>query len=317
MTGEVARATIPDKPACPRCGYDQRGAVSAWGASSCPIAGTCSECGLTFEWSDLLSPMRAVPRLFELKGENRKRAMLWSIWYATWCWPLWTRLAMHHPIRRGRILLFALAICLAWYCIAALPWFCVSNASEAYNIIVSGTGNVSITRWRMNDFRFDALTPLSIGGDRYRYDKALGSSWVVMYLLQWAFMPLTFLLLPYSLRQAKVQRRHLLRGAGYSIAWMVPPLFIVSVFWHIGDWLFDWNGPLAQYDTIWNSLTKDWMIVVVCAVLASIWWAVFAGRYLKLPRAWLIGLLLGLVSTLTAFLIALVGSRGYMLWDLV
>jgi len=48
------------KVECPRCGYDLRGVVSSWRDTS-PLIGKCSECGLSLEWSELLSRDQAEP----------------------------------------------------------------------------------------------------------------------------------------------------------------------------------------------------------------------------------------------------------------
>lgn len=49
------------KISCPRCGYDLHGVIESW-KRECPISGVCSECGLEFEWSELLSPHHTVAR---------------------------------------------------------------------------------------------------------------------------------------------------------------------------------------------------------------------------------------------------------------
>ena len=43
-------------PSCPCCGYDQSGAIAAWNhaaSRSCPLRGTCSECGAELWWGDV------------------------------------------------------------------------------------------------------------------------------------------------------------------------------------------------------------------------------------------------------------------------
>ncbi|MCZ6835836.1 MAG: hypothetical protein O7G85_08690 [Planctomycetota bacterium] len=46
---------------CPRCGYNLQGVIASW-ESDCPMDGVCTECGLPFEWGELLCERRAVPR---------------------------------------------------------------------------------------------------------------------------------------------------------------------------------------------------------------------------------------------------------------
>jgi len=46
-----------DRPICPKCGYDQSGIIDSW-VDSCPINGSCAECGLGFAWRDVFDPVR-------------------------------------------------------------------------------------------------------------------------------------------------------------------------------------------------------------------------------------------------------------------
>lgn len=47
----------PVTPICPKCGYDQSGDIASW-KNQCPTAGTCSECGLEFQWANIFDPTR-------------------------------------------------------------------------------------------------------------------------------------------------------------------------------------------------------------------------------------------------------------------
>ncbi len=53
----VTHGPIAIVPKCPRCGYDQSGAVAAW-TDRCPVRGCCPECGTGFAWADLFDPGR-------------------------------------------------------------------------------------------------------------------------------------------------------------------------------------------------------------------------------------------------------------------
>ncbi len=44
-------------PICPKCGYDQTGEIATW-KTNCPVQGTCSECGLEFDWLIIFEPTR-------------------------------------------------------------------------------------------------------------------------------------------------------------------------------------------------------------------------------------------------------------------
>jgi hypothetical protein len=65
-------------PACPRCAYDLSGAVATWDAS-CPLTGTCSECGLGFSWPDIFHISAASPWYIEDGRASPRRFLLTSL----------------------------------------------------------------------------------------------------------------------------------------------------------------------------------------------------------------------------------------------
>lgn len=56
-----SKATISSVSKCPRCGYDLRGTIATW-MQQCPLEGQCTECGLRFEWRELMSVRFLMPR---------------------------------------------------------------------------------------------------------------------------------------------------------------------------------------------------------------------------------------------------------------
>src|SRR6185295_18404627 len=89
----------PAPPHCPRCGYDLSGAVATW-SLSCPITGVCSECGLAFDWRNILDPKnRDVPWLYEHAPRwwnigaalRTLAAIAISVWF-------WTVVRVHHRV---------------------------------------------------------------------------------------------------------------------------------------------------------------------------------------------------------------------------
>jgi len=62
-------------PRCPRCRYDQSGAVEAW-RDRCPLSGVCNECGEALDWSRVcrVDPVRI--RWYAEHAPN-PRALLW------------------------------------------------------------------------------------------------------------------------------------------------------------------------------------------------------------------------------------------------
>ena len=74
---------------CPRCGYDQRGEVATWG-DAWPLSGTCTECGLEFEWGPVLAPEKFEPAWCVEYAESRfgfLRNSSKTFWRSLWPWP--------------------------------------------------------------------------------------------------------------------------------------------------------------------------------------------------------------------------------------
>jgi len=95
------------KAACPRCGYGLRGIVESW-KDSCLLKGTCSECGLQFEWAELLSSKLRKPEWcveYGRWGAVPWRALL-TLVAAMWPPYFWRALKMTHRPRWGRLAAF-------------------------------------------------------------------------------------------------------------------------------------------------------------------------------------------------------------------
>ena len=54
-------ASKPSALHCPRCGYDLGGVVAIF-RDSCPLEGTCSECGMALRWGEVSCPAGVVDR---------------------------------------------------------------------------------------------------------------------------------------------------------------------------------------------------------------------------------------------------------------
>ena len=88
--------------ACPRCGYDQAGAVGAW-RESCPVEGRCSECGLEILWRDVFVPPRLVG--FVEHAVGRWQWVMWGVRTFAGVWlprRFWGRVKLELPLRVGR-----------------------------------------------------------------------------------------------------------------------------------------------------------------------------------------------------------------------
>lgn len=93
---------------CPRCGYHLRGVMETW-RDSCPLDGTCSECGLAFDWARVCCPGKFVP-LWCIEYERGPRAWWGTARRLVLPWVFWSRLQITHPPRLARVLRHVLAI---------------------------------------------------------------------------------------------------------------------------------------------------------------------------------------------------------------
>ncbi len=97
---------------CPRCGYDLRGAVSAW-ETACPLTGTCTECGLALNWAEVLCPAKFEPQwCVEFIRRRRRFPTAAVITFARSWWPFgfWSAMRMSMAIRSRRLLLYVGAL---------------------------------------------------------------------------------------------------------------------------------------------------------------------------------------------------------------
>lgn len=140
---------------CPRCGYDQRGAIVTW-TETCPLEGTCSECGLKFEWPELLSDHVRWPRwcvefatgllVFPIRAAT-------TLAFTVWPWGFWRSLRMHHEIRWRRIIAYLVLLSASTYIlfsvgqglIAVRVWSALQRPNTMVNRPVPTTINAPLS----------------------------------------------------------------------------------------------------------------------------------------------------------------------------
>ena len=109
--------------------------------------------------------------------------------------------------------------------------------------------------------------------------------------------PLAILLLPVSLRRAKVRGVHFVRIVGTGVATCVPILVLAIVLDRHGASYFDFMiDPVTTYGT----LNGHFFLILGSGCLAAIWTAAAAGRYLRLPNAPAIGIASATIGALVA-----------------
>lgn len=303
-----------DVIACPRCGYDLRGVVESW-EEVCPMLGTCAECGLEFEWGELLSPRRMRPVWCV------EFALGWTIVLAAFKTVLilffkprkfWRELKMTHEPNWPRMTAIAIPLLLAGYLV-----FAGSVSSMSFNQYRRAKQSLSPAPLEPIEIGiYAALNPFSNYGSgfgfysprdyarRFRpsdiWQHSLAAIRTNAFLLPWrterwwwkphsiflahgimlvVLCPLAFLALPQSLRQAKVRWRHIARIGLYSLAALAPP-FILLMHFQISTW-----SRLTRF----GEYSAFGMLLFPAACMI-IWWSLAAKHYLKLPHSWGVGI---------------------------
>jgi hypothetical protein len=314
----------PPAPTCPRCGYDQSGVIASW-AASCPLAGTCSECGLPFTWRDVLSERyRNEARLFENADLNLARSFRITLLRSLAPWRLWRWIRMENPIKRWRLVLFT-----------ALAVPIVHAAAGLTPLVTALLGVLPPRYWGSGWVWMPRDTPLAA----LRFaawpftDNSVRDAWSPVWstvhplalaaLLTFVLMPLSFLLLPVSLRRAKVRRAHLVRIAVYALPlWILLcdlPVLSMACIEIAGEastelgWRWDRSAAL---DFI---ATNRWRYLLAATVLLlALWWWQAAKHYLKLPHTLLVALLMAALSAALATVAILLtpGAAAWFYWGL-
>ena len=95
---------------CPRCHYDLAWVPGQW-TSSCPLRGTCTECGLEFEWALLHSPALAAPEWFVEHPVRQPRfGFVRTLARLVLPWRFWRQVPMDVPLDVKRLFTFVVMI---------------------------------------------------------------------------------------------------------------------------------------------------------------------------------------------------------------
>lgn len=295
----VTRGPKPARPCCPRCGYDLQGTVSAW-IASCPLDGTCTECGLAFEWRFVAGAVRLPDWCVE---RLRVRRLDWiprtfrTLARSLRPWSFWSSLQMHHEVRWARIAVYlTFLVALSW---VALSLF--SGAAVLANqVIWQIRGVPAPISW--DDILWTTLLPTSPWPD---WDWA--QAWIVpsLILLVHVGCAVGFLALPISRRQAKVRWAHIARVVAYGAGLLVLPLWGVLI-----------GMAISSYDESLGN-TVMWTSAIVATYglvpIEIAWWSAATGRYLKMRHAWGVGAAVAMMSALVVML-AVVSAHLLLGW---
>lgn len=272
-------------PTCPRCGYDLAGAIATW-TDSCPMTGTCSECGLHLHWPDVINGHLHDLRWFyehTPKGRWGLGRVVGTLLRLVFPWWFWGKVKLHHRIDGRRQVWFLVLATLPFYLlgVAAAVWLRLDHA-----LFHNGYA-ARLTVWdRFAEFWGTALPGIANPWSCTRNwpDTLWGPrNWhpVIFALFFASFLvPFMLALLEPSRKLCKVRHSHLHRTMLYGFGW-VPIAFLADALFVLR------NSPSISHligpSLASNSLIKSYFINAPICV-ASVWFAAY--WYSAINQSW-------------------------------
>jgi hypothetical protein len=309
MSDEAAPSCEVQRAACPRCGYDQRGVIATW-SESCPIRGVCSECGLAFEWNQLLSRrLQRPPWCVEYSSRSAfHRAIANTLLRSLWPPRFWSALKLWHEPRWRRLLVYLGLLLIAGYVVFAsghgfLAWkqrnwiaarggtalpstMAVLAQAMATPLSDQSLGMISFTGpagtgWTLPPQPFPSpwsLFALYPGLDGYGLPAAMTAT-------MFAILPLSFVALPISMRRAKVRWAHVGRITLYALGPIILTLIALLI-------------ALVFMDRV-----LPCVIMPGIAIWLLLWWWMAVARYLRMEHAWAVFGSIAVIAGLCTWLV--------------
>lgn len=284
---------------CPRCGYDLSGMAAAWDIS-CPLAGTCSECGHGYAWADVFDITRQnVPGFFEHERGAFERLYKSALRTCAWVvfWRFWTRISVDHRVVPRRLALFLPAIILPLHILAA--------AASAVRIVrinaprVPGALSYEYVTWSVvSSLTYPMLTLRSRGGWRVDIDWWL-NEWpasVVFVLGMHAMFFVLLGVLPTTRKLARLRMVHVLRALVYGgVILAILSLFrlarnvglLVEVLVSAGIGTQSFNPRVYRLNNVDGVL-----LGIVLTAPVALWWLMAMKQGWRIEKAGLLWLLL-------------------------
>ena len=286
---------------CPRCGYNLDGTVSTW-TEQCPIRGRCNECGLEFDWHRVFV-LTVHPWLFEYHWRRRPFSrFLQTVLYAFRPRRFWREVRLTDPVH-----LMPAAVVTGSLALAAAVLLIATLVLPQYLWRLSNGFPVGRSFWQDE-----------ILGTALRIPRTLIPLMPGLPVALFA-MPVIFALIPTTLHQSRVRRRHIVRVYFYSLvvpmaiacAWCaVYLMFNMTGLDRLSGAIdpFRWRGHVGSSvltNFFWQ-LLPGMAFVLPCTLWMANWWNLGCHRYLQLEHAGRITALLTLILFLLATITELV-----------
>lgn len=306
-------------PCCPRCDYDQSGEITRW-TDACPLDGTCTECGLRFDWADVLVlSRRELPWMYEHKKPWRpslRRAVSTGL-HLLFPWRFWRQVKMSHRVSAWR----------AWWwlgLIALVLWLPGAGLGVLrYAYAYSQTQWRSTVSWETyvpvltHDFvqvgsGTDGLVLVSAQIGRFAWHLVIppmpfGVYFLVGFSLS---MPLLLCTLGRTRHLRGVRTAHLIRASVYGSAWVGLLLLfgVVEHGIHLA-YLVLWPGTSAGWEAASGLYALLWPAGWLVLAWVMLWWWYAIVRGWQLPRAGLVWIVLCVPCALAGLVVVAIGGQ--------
>lgn len=279
---------------------------------SCPLEGTCAECGLPMRWAEVVAPDKFVPRWsveYETGSIGILRGAARCVLRSFRPWRFWKSMKLSDPVRGKRLVVYVLLLVMLP---AVLAWLEQGVAAVAVRYRMGTNPQVRAIAYSYTEAVFDAMlrpmqrTSTGIvflwGGQSFAYPTVNGWSLQAGFpLAEWGaalgfavvvalILPATFVLLPISRRRAKVRWPHVWRVAAYSL--VIPSLAACLLVGVVPACIALRSQPGGLL------MSAQLGLVVMPIPVLTVWWAMAIRRYLRLRHALLTAILLTVIAAL-------------------
>ena len=288
---------------CPRCGYNLDGTVSTW-TKQCPIRGRCNECGLEFDWHRVFV-LTVHPWLFEYHWRRKPFSrFVQTVLYAFRPGRFWREVRLTDPVH-----LMPAAVVTGLLAMAGVVLLIATLVLPEYQWRLSNGFSVDRSFWQ------EAILDATLRMPR-TFMRLMPGLPVALFA-----MPIIFALVPTTLRQARVRRRHIVRIFFYSLvvpiaiacAWCIVNMVLLAVGLEgLADAIdpFHWRGHVgtSPLGTMILQELPGMAIVLPCTFWMANWWYLACRRYLQLQQPGQVALLLSVILVLLASIVELLLS---------
>jgi hypothetical protein len=299
-----------DSVICPKCGYDQSGHVDTW-TDRCPLQGVCTECGLEFDWVDVMDAKRVRLHWYSEHASGFKQMLARTpstILRLLFPPVFWSRVTVMMEVRLRSLLLWVLTLAIGMHLLASI--FVGLGVWTEYGVwrygsfsqYISSFGILGVARLIFNAiFAGVAYMEFDPSGDLF-FGFSLGSyspmsdNWFV--LLPFSGIAglwlIVLLVIPTTRKLAKLRGVHIARAA------IISALVILMIFQcaRAMSGIQMWVGIPN-----WIGILVGWIFIAI-AVWFLVFWASAVRTGWKIRPSWLL-ILLGTIASILGGIVAI------------